>query len=109
MFVPPPLARADRTGTRALTAHVAEEIHQAIKEFAGREHLTVDEALHLSLAILLRDNGQKLPEALSLKLRQRRLMSYLTPTPVSAGTLLDTATNGVDLVPSDLPSDPKAK
>jgi hypothetical protein len=49
------------------------------------------------------------PQVLRRTLRQRRLMSYLTPTPVSAGTLLDTATNGVDLVPSDLPSDPKAK
>lgn len=70
-----------RIGTRSLTAHVADDIHKAVRELAKREHLTLDEALHLAIALLLSKNNCDMPPSLDLKLKHRRLTSYLAPTP----------------------------
>jgi hypothetical protein len=68
-----------RSGTRSLTAHVAEDIHQAVRDLAKREHLTLDEILHLAFALLLNKNNCPLPPSLDLKLKHRRLTAYLAP------------------------------
>ena len=70
---PPPA----RIGTRSLTAHVADDIHRAVREFAELEHLSLDEALHLSFAMLLLRNRRPLPPSLDQKLKHHRLTSYL--------------------------------
>ena len=80
MAQPPAAQPPARIGTRSLTAHVADDIHQAVRDLAKREHLTLDEILHLALALLLNRNNCPLPPSLDLKLKHRRLTSYLTPT-----------------------------
>lgn len=72
-----PHARADRAGTKTLTAHVAEDIHAAMKEFTARENLTIDEAVHVGLALLLSQNGYQIPLSLDQKLKRHRLTSYV--------------------------------
>jgi len=64
-----------------MTAHVADEVRAAIHDFAKREHLTVDETLHIGMALVLMQGGAPLPPALKLKLKQHRLMSFLPSVP----------------------------
>jgi hypothetical protein len=81
---PPSAVPPCRVGTRSLTAHVLDDLHEAIHELASSEHLTVDETLHLGMALVLRRNGHPLPQSLKLKLKRHRLLSYLpAPAPRS--------------------------
>jgi hypothetical protein len=68
-----------RVGTRSLTAHVGQDVHQAVHALAEREHLKVDELLQIALALVLTKNNCGLPTSLDQKLKHRRLISYLAP------------------------------
>jgi hypothetical protein len=72
-----PKKRSDRSGTSALTTHVARDVHQAVKDLADSEHLTIDEAMHLAIALLLKRFDRAPVNALEVKLKQHRLQSYL--------------------------------
>ena len=58
---------------------MASDIHQTVKELAESEHLTVDEAMHLAIALLIRKFGRGPVGSLEVKLKQHRLLSYLAP------------------------------
>jgi hypothetical protein len=79
VVVPLHRSRSDREGTKALTVHVAEDIHRAVANVADREHLTHDELLHLAIALILERLKSPPVRSLDLKLKQHRLTSYLVP------------------------------
>jgi hypothetical protein len=70
-----------RVGTRCITVHAANDVYLEVHDLAADERLTIDEALHLAMALLLKRGGRALPSSLDEKLKERRLTAYLVTSP----------------------------
>ena len=71
--MPEPYQRSDREGTRLLAAHVAEEIHRAVRVRAAKNGTTVVEEMHAALYLLFQTDGNPILAKIEATLERFRL------------------------------------